>query len=72
MTITIREKTLEEKISDIEAKYLPRFNAYKELATTILASDGTNQAERIVALQVEYNALSDQKDLEIIEAMGGI
>lgn len=72
MIITLREKSIDEKIADIDAKYLPRFNAYKELATTILASDGTNQAERIVSLQNEYNALSDQKDLEIIEVMGGV
>lgn len=69
--ITIREKTIDEKIAEIEEKYRLKLEAQESLITKIIAADGVNQTTKIEQAQIEYNSLSNQKDLEILEILGG-
>ena len=70
--ITIREKTIEEKIAEIEESYNVKFEALQKRLNNVLLADGVNQDAKTIILQNEYNELSAQKDLEILELLGGI
>ena len=70
--ITIREKTIEEKIAEIEESYSIKFEALQKRLNTVLLAVGINQDAKTVILQNEYKELSEQKDLELLEVLGGI
>lgn len=61
----------DEKIILIEEKYEQKFDAQLKLIMKTIASDGVNQEAKITIFQNEYNDLANQKDLEIIEVLGG-
>lgn len=62
----------DEKIILIEEKYEQKFDAQLKLIMKTIASNSVNKDEKITIFQNEYNELSNQKDLEIIELLGGI
>lgn len=70
--VTIREKTIDEKISDIELKYKDRLEAKEKLVLKAMASDGSDQTEKVIIYQNEYNQLANQQDTEILEILGGV
>jgi hypothetical protein len=70
--ITIREKTIEEKIEEIEKKYDSKFEVLQKRFNNVFLSDGIDQEAKTIILQNEYKEISDQKDLEILEVFGGI
>ena len=70
--ITIREKTIDEKIAEIEELYNPKFEALQKRLNNVFLAVGINQDAKTVILQNEYKELSAQKDLEILELLGGI
>lgn len=70
--ITIREKTIEEKIAEIEESYSIKFDSLQKRLNAVFLSDGLDQDAKTVILQNEYKDLSTQKDLEILEVFGGI
>jgi len=75
MIITIKPRplpTIEEKLAEIEERYKLKFDAYQSLILTYILADGPDQESKIAVTQVDYQATSDQKDLEIIELFGGM
>ena len=70
--ITIREKTIEEKIAEIEESYNVKFEALQKRLNNVLLADSINQDAKTIILQNEYKELSTHKDLEILELLGGI
>lgn len=70
--ITIREKTIDEKLTEIELKYQSKFDAQEKLIMRTIASNHINQEAKVIIYQNSYNELADQKDLEILELLGGV
>lgn len=70
--ITIREKTIDEKIAEIEQSYGIKFEALQKRLNNVFLADGINHFAKTVILQNEYKELSTQKDLELLELLGGI
>ena len=70
--ITIREKTIDEKIAEIEDKYNPKFEATKERLVAVILSDGMGQDSKTIDAKNEYRILSNQKESEIMEVLGGL
>ena len=70
--ITIREKTIDEKIVEIESSYSIKFDSLQKRLNAVFLSDGLDQDAKTIILQNEYKELSSQKDLEILAILGGI
>ena len=64
--------TLDEQIMQIEESYNVKFEALQKRLNTVLLAVGINQDAKTVILQNEYKELSEQKDLELLELLGGI
>ena len=70
--ITIREKTIDEKIAEIEDKYNAKFQATEKRLIAVILSDGIGQNGKTIDAQNEYRILADQKESEIMEVLGGL
>ena len=64
--------SLDEQIALIETKYSVYFASVEKRFNATFLSDGINQEAKTIILQNEYKELSDQKDLEILNLLGGI
>ena len=64
--------TIDELILLIEETYNIKFNTLQQRLNNVLLSDGLDKEAKIIIIQNEYKELSDQKDLEILELLGGI
>ncbi|WP_027366926.1 hypothetical protein [Desulfocurvibacter africanus] len=62
---------LDAQIAAIDARYESKFAALKDRLIIVLAADGTNQAAKTAEIQADWQTLVDQKDLEIIQLLGG-
>ena len=65
-------KTIDGQILDIELKYNAKFEILQQRLNNVLLSYGIDQEAKIIIIQNEYKELSDQKDLEILELLGGM
>jgi hypothetical protein len=63
--ITIREKTADEKIADVIAKYKSKLDAYKDSIPLVFAADGTSQQAKLTALSTAYLATIANRNAEI-------
>ena len=68
----VKRESLFEKIAEIEESYSIKFEALQKRLNTVLLAVGINQDAKTVILQNEYKELSEQKDLELLEVLGGI
>ena len=70
--ITIREKTIDEKIAEIEDRYNAKFQATEKRLMAVILSDGIGKDGKTIDAQNEYRILADQKESEIMEVLGGL
>lgn len=63
--ITIRAKTYDEQMAEIEAKYAPKLAVYTDLIIKAMAVDGPSQSTKIATFSTKYNELISQKNAEV-------
>ena len=64
--------TLDERLALLEEKYEEKFATQEKLIMRTIASNHLDQEAKKIIYQNAFNELADQKDLEILEILGGI
>lgn len=67
MIITLREKSIEEKETEIMSRYKPKLDSYRDLIIGAIAADGATQAVKVANFSAKYNALLVQQNNELEE-----
>lgn len=57
--------TLDQKLDEVDEKYKPKLDMYKDLIMSAIAADGPTQSTKIASFSAKYNAILGQKSEEI-------